>query len=79
MNDQKIMCECGVCGCQYNHGLHSYEGHKLELYGIFCCNICWVANWDGWNPHCEVVLLQQLKAKDLPQPTRNANGLLPRN
>lgn len=79
MKEQEMMCECGVCGRQYQHGPHRYEGHKLELYGIFCCDSCWVANWDGWAPHYEPVLLGHLKANGLPDPARNEKGLLPRN
>ena len=75
----KMMYECQVCGQHYQHGLHRYEGHKLELYGIFCCDSCWVANWDGWAPHYEPVLLRHLRAEGLPEPTRNEKGLLPRN
>ena len=80
MNEQKIMCECDVCGQQYQHGPHRYEGHKLELYGgIFCCDTCWNGNWDGWAPHHEPILRNHLTAKGLSKPLRNEKGLLPRN
>jgi hypothetical protein len=76
----KVMITCDVCGSLYQHGAHRYEGHKLSLYGgIFCCNTCWVANWDGWAPKYEGVLLKQLEAKCIAVPNRNAQGLLPRN
>lgn len=78
VTEQKILCKCEVCGRQYQHGPQRYEGHYLELYGILCCDSCWVANWDGWAPHYEAVLLGHLRAKNLPAPMRNEKGLLPR-
>lgn len=75
-----IMQKCIVCGQQYQHGPHRYEGHRLELYGnIFCCDACWQTNHDGWAPHYEEVLLEHLKSTDLPIPLRNSKGWLPRN
>lgn len=79
MNENAVMCKCAVCGQLYQHGPHRYEGHKLELYGVFCCDQCWVANWDGWARHYEAVLLGHLKDSGLPEPKRNEKGLLPRN
>lgn len=80
MTKEKFMFRCGVCGKKYQHGLHRYEGHKLDLYGgIFCCDLCWEFNWDGWAPHHERVLLKHLKEKGLPVPERNAKGWLPRD
>ena len=77
-DEDKIMQTCDVCGSSYQHGPHVYEGCKLDLYGgIFCCSKCWDANGDGWAPSYEPVLLAILKAKNLPEPKRNANGLLP--
>jgi hypothetical protein len=80
MTKEKFMFSCDVCGNQYQHGPHRYEGHKLRIYGdIFCCDLCWEGNWDGWAPHYEDVLLKHLKEKGLPEPKRNEQGLLPRN
>lgn len=74
------MFKCAVCGDEYQHGLHIYEGHKLELYGgVFCCDSCWKGNWDGWAPHYEGALLEYLKHKGLPVPDRNAKDWLPRD
>lgn len=79
MADDKLMFKCDVCGMSYQHGLHRYEGHRLQLYGdLFCCDSCWRANWDGWAPHYEAALLAHLKQKGLPVPKRNAKGWLPR-
>jgi len=76
----KVKLNCELCGSEYQHGPEVYEGHKLELYGdIFCCDICWQGNWDGWGPDPEKLLLKILKEKELPVPERNAKGWLPRN
>ena len=73
------MPQCDVCGQPYQHGPHKYEGHGLASYGsIFVCDTCWQANWDGWAPHFEPVLLAHLARLGLQVPTRNAMGLLPR-
>jgi len=80
MSKFKIMLKCDLCGQQYQHGLHRYEGHPLKLYpGLSCCDSCWQANWDGWNPQCEKILLEHLKMKGMPVPPRNSKGLLPRD
>lgn len=80
MLKKKFMFSCDICGDQYQHGPNLYEGHRLELYGdIFCCDICWQGNWDGWAPHHEAVILKNLKEKKLPIPARNEQGFLPRN
>jgi hypothetical protein len=80
MTNKMIKFICDVCRNQYQHGLHHYEGHKLELYGnIFCCDICWKGNGDGWAPVFEKVLTKTLTERDLPIPKRNEIDLLPRN
>jgi len=80
MTEQTFMFQCAVCGSRYQHGPHRYEGHALKLYGkIFCCDICWRGNHDGWAPDHERVLLGVLKEKGLSVPARNAKGLLPRD
>lgn len=80
MTKEKFMFKCDVCGQQSQHGPHRYEGHRLELYGdIFCCDLCWNGNWDGWAPHLEAILLEHLKQKGLPVPKRNEKERLPRN
>ncbi len=80
MNKEKIILKCPLCCNTYQHGPHRYEGHKLSLYGdIFCCNLCWEGNWDGWGPDHENFLINHLEQMDLPIPERNEEGLLPRN
>jgi hypothetical protein len=77
---EKIISACEVCDRKYQNGPHRYEGHRLELYGnVFCCDVCWNGNHDGWAPQCKQKLLQRLRAKGIPIPKRNAKGLLPRN
>ena len=79
MTEQVFMFDCAVCGNPYQHGPHRYDGHKLELYGgVFCCDACWRANWDGWGPHSEPTILAILLANGLPVPPRNKKGWLPR-
>jgi hypothetical protein len=79
MQKDKFVFNCDVCGSAYQYGPHRYEGHGLKLYGeIFCCGTCWEANWDGWAPHYEKVLVAHLERQGLPIPTRNSQGLLPR-
>ena len=72
------MQTCDLCKAQYQHGPHRYEGHKLDLYDIMICTICWEGNWDGFNPIHEETLLKILEEKGLPIPKRNSKGLLPR-
>jgi hypothetical protein len=80
MTEDKFMFKWDVCRMEYPHGPHKYEGHRLRLYGDkFCCDSCGDANWDGWAPHHEEVLLKYLTEKDLPVPKRTAKGLLPRD
>lgn len=80
MNKEKFIFKCDVRGRAYQHGPGRHEGHRLELYGrIFCCDLCWQGNWDGWAPQDEHVLLEHLKQKNLPVPERNAKGWLPRD
>ncbi len=77
---KKTFLTCPLCGNEFQHGPHRYEGHRLTLYeGIFCCNYCWEGNWDGWGPDHEEFLIKLLEEKGLPIPERNEEGLLPRN
>jgi len=80
METERFIFNCDVCNSPYQHGPGRYEGHKLELYGgIFCCDSCWRNNWDGWAHRYESTLLAHLNGKGHPIPSRNANGLLPRD
>ncbi len=78
MQTDKFVYKCDVCGSQYQHGPHRYEGHMAQRYGMMVCDICWRANWDGWAPHHESRIAAIAAAKGLPLPPRNKNGLLPR-
>lgn len=79
MANNQLKFKCDVCGRDYVHGPHLYEGRKLHRYGgAFACNSCWVGNHDGWAPHYEPKLLELLSHHRLPVPQRLANGLLPR-
>ncbi|MFO8008329.1 MAG: hypothetical protein R6V05_11415 [Candidatus Brocadiia bacterium] len=80
MDPDKFIFTCDLCGSKFQHGLHRYEGHRLDLYGdLWCCSFCWEGNWDGWNAHYEGFLIAHLKKKGLPIPERNEKGWLPRN
>ena len=72
MTTNNFMFTCDVCGKQYQHGPHQYEGHRLSLYDdISCCEVCWKLNCNGWAPQYEIALLAQLKRNDLHMPPRN--------
>ena len=75
----KHMEVCPVCGERYQFGPHSYEGHRLEAYDMRVCDGCEVGNHDGWAPHHEATLLEHLKTRNLPEPERLENGMLPFN
>ena len=78
MTEHKVMEKCELCGGQYQHGPHLYEGERSKLFDMVVCSTCWESNWDGWAPHLEQILLAHLKTKGLPAPERNAKGLFPR-
>ena len=78
MSDEKFIKQCEICGNNYQHGPHRYEGHLCELYDLWVCDACWEGNWDGWNPRLEPILLAHLRKKDLPIPNRNEKELFPR-
>lgn len=75
----KLMLKSDICKSDYQHGPWRYEGHKLGTYGIFCCDLCWTYNWDGWSFDREEILFYYLEKNNLPTPVRNAKGFLPRN
>lgn len=70
--------KCELCGTTFKFGPHIYQGKKLKRYGIMVCSGCWEANWDGWAPDCEKILIDALNRVGQPSPKRNQNGLLPR-
>ena len=79
MSEMKFMVICGVCGGEFQHGPHFYDGDHLDAYGINACSTCTNLNHDGWAPHLEPVLKAALKNNGLSEPTRLPNGLLPCN
>ena len=70
MSDYKVMQKCELCGKEYQHGPHRYEGHYSKLFDLRVCDICWKGNWDGWNPRYEGFLISHLKKKELPVPQK---------
>ena len=78
MANQKFMFNCDLCGSQYQHGPHRYEGHNLKRYEMMVCDTCWQSNWDGWAPQYENRIIEHTKSKGMTLPSRNDNGLLPR-
>ena len=79
LSSYKHMEVCPVCGEQYQYGPHKYEGHRLEAYDMRVCDWCEAGNHDGWAPHNEGTILEHLKARNLPEPERLKNGMLPFN
>ena len=78
MTKEKFMYKCDLCGQQYQHGPHRYEGHIVRLYKMTICDLCWKTNHDGFAPHYEDKILNHLKQNNLPIPESNIKGLLPR-
>ena len=70
--------KCDICGKTYYQGKGYYPLRKVEGYGLFCCDICFDSNWDGWNPNHEAKILAHLKANGIEPPPRNEKGWLPR-
>lgn len=72
--------QCKLCHNTYKDGVNIHEGHKLKSYGdIMVCSMCWNSNWDGWAPHKADLLVKIMADKGLPLPSRNEQGLLPRD
>ncbi len=73
----KIFLACDLCGAEFQHGQHRYEGHKCKGYNFMVCSGCWEGNWGGWCLY-EGRVLGWLKAHGISEPARNSKGLLPR-
>lgn len=78
MSEEKIMCQCDMCGNKFQMGQHVYNGKFISRYQISVCKSCWDGNWDGWAPHYEQRLIAHLQKKGIPLPERNAKGWFPR-
>jgi hypothetical protein len=75
----KIMVKCDVCETSFQFGRHIYDGKFIPTYQIQVCSGCYEANWDGWGPLAEPIILAHLEKKGLPVPRRNGKGWLPRD
>ncbi len=74
-----VEVKCDVCGATHYQGKGYYPLRKVSGYEMFCCEICYEGNWDGWNRRYEEKILAYLKAKGIKPPKRNDNGWLPRD
>ena len=79
MAEPKVMIRCFMCDSEYQMGPHRDDGKYIPQYKINVCRICYDGNWDGWAPHYEDRLMEQLKKEDIPVPERNSKGWLPRD
>ena len=70
--------KCDICGESHYQGAGVYPLRKVSGYEIFCCDICYDGNWDGWNQRHEAKLLDHLKKIGVNPPQRNEKGWLPR-
>jgi hypothetical protein len=69
--------QCPLCSAEFDFGPHKYDGRTLKRYGgVTVCGTCIATNQDGWAPHLEQRLLALPEV--LTTPSRNENGLLPR-
>ena len=73
-----VEVKCDICGATHYQGQGVYPLRKVSGYELFCCDICYDGNWDGWNPCHEAKLLEHLKNIGVNPPPRNEEGLLPR-
>lgn len=78
MNEQKIMCKCGICCSEFQFGPHAYNGKHITRYQLTVCKTCWDGNWDGWNVEAEKKLIIHLNENNISIPERDENGRLPR-
>ena len=70
--------KCDICGGIHYQGMGVYPLRKVSGYELFCCEVCYNGNWDGWNPQYETMLLEHLKKIGAKPPQRNEKGWLPR-
>jgi hypothetical protein len=79
MDDIKFMQTCQLCSSSYQMGPHRYDGKHIARYKLDVCGSCYSANWDGWGPNQERIILAHLEQKGIEVPNRNEKGWLPRN
>lgn len=70
--------KCDICGEPHYQGAGVWPLRKLSGYELFCCDICYDGNWDGWNERHEQKLLKRLAELGVEPPQRNEDGSLPR-
>lgn len=76
--DGKIMVQCDLCGKEYQHGPHRYEGHKWHQFDMMVCEICHSTSHDGIPPIYEGVFKKILEQKGIAIPSRNKKGFYSR-
>lgn len=79
MEPDSLTTTCFCCGTKLHFAPGSDAGQVIERYGIVVCTKCFDANASGWKPEHEEKLLRHLQHSWVALPTRNANGLLPRD
>lgn len=70
--------KCDFCGGIHYQGMGVYPLRKVSGYGLFCCDVCYAGNHDGWNPRYETMLFEHLNKIGVNPPPRNEKGWLPR-
>jgi len=79
MNEFKNMESCFLCGRNFQFGPSRYDGSFIPKYQFIVCQYCYLTAWDGWGPAWEPKILEHLEKNGLEVPTRDKDGLLPRN
>jgi hypothetical protein len=86
MGEPQLTFHCFFCGKQfekyeplYSGEYSGYRGMYIGKYMIEACDVCYASNSDVWERRHEGRLVAHLTDNGLPIPTRNAEGLLPRD
>jgi hypothetical protein len=74
----KHYIKCDLCPAMVWHGPHRYDGHWSPSWQMFFCATCWGASWDGFASWHDAAIIAHLRAKGLPPPKRNSDGLIAR-
>lgn len=77
-NQGGIMEVCFLCRAQHPSHPGDYHFPFIKIYQFNICPGCYAANWDGYSPSYDGIIIDHLKAKGLPIPERNAKGWFPR-
>lgn len=75
---EPIYCECILCQQKKRCGPHRYEGRRVPTWGVWICDSCRSANWDGIVADSEhgQRLVEHLNAKGIRVP-KNSAGHIP--